>query len=194
MPRGGDGSRFKFLNDPYLRARIDHGVLLALGKWGAYVRRTARQSMRKRKKPAPPGMPPSVREGSVKRLIHFWYDTKTNTVVVGPEIRPRPTGAPNTLEFGGRVYKGPNIHKTFKIGDFGPIREEIVASTGRTRLIWARLRTAKQVGRATTLWKKYCMANTRNFYVAARPFMRPAMLKNMHVVPKFFTAIKLQGK
>ena len=188
-----EGSRYKFVNDPTLRARIDRATLLALGKWGAFVRRTARQSMRRTKKPAPPGQPPRVHEGSIKRLLNFYYDTRDDTVVVGPEIRPRPTGAPNTLEFGGRVVKGPNIHKTFKIGDFGPIRDEINVATGRPKLIWARLRTTRQVGRATTLWKKYCMANARSFYVAARPFMRPAMLKNLHVVPKCFQSC-LKGK
>lgn len=193
--RGGPGSRFKFLTDPDVMKRIDRGTAIALGKWGAYVRQTARQSMRRRKKPAPPGMPPSVHEGSVKRLVHFYYDLKTDTVVVGPEIRPRPTGAPHTLEFGGRVRRGPkNPHRTFKVGDFGPIRESVSTRTGRPTLIWTRLRTPAQVGRATALWKKYCLENTYSFYVAARPFMRPAMLKNMHVVPSFFKYVLLRGK
>lgn len=155
-------------------------------KWGAYVRRTARQSMRRSSKPAPPGHPPHVHEGSIKRLLNFYYDTKTKTVVVGPEIRPRPTGAPNVMEFGGRKgLKYP--HRTFTIGGTGPVKA-YPRPSGTVKLFWTVLKTDSDVQKAEYLYKKYRLNANVSYYIAARPYMRPAMMKNLHVAPSCFKA------
>lgn len=179
---------FVFVNDPSLKGKVNRATIAGLSKWGAYIRQTARQSMKKSAKPSRPGQPPRVIEGSVKRLLNFYYDTVSKTVVVGPEIKPDPTGVPHILEFGGVTKYRLNAHKTFKVGDFGPLRE-ITGDPNKPRLAWGRLKTDAQVRRATILWQNYCLIKTRSYNIAPRPYMRPAMLRNMSVAPKCFESV-----
>lgn len=77
------------------------GTVRALGRFGAYVRRSAQTSMRYRKSASPPGQPPSAhkskRRAALKRMgkakhngallrefLYFAYDPKARSVVVGP--------------------------------------------------------------------------------------------------------------
>lgn len=87
--------------DPVLRA-IDKATKAVLSKQGAFVRTSAKSSIRKRKKPAKPGQPPSSHVGTLKKLIFFSYDATTKSVVVGPTPfgKRDPTGA-SLLEYGG---------------------------------------------------------------------------------------------
>lgn len=55
-----------------------------LSRYGAFVRTRAKSSIKKRKKPADPGKPPSSHAGTLKRLIFFGFEPSTQTVVVGP--------------------------------------------------------------------------------------------------------------
>ena len=52
-----------------------------LSRFGAYVRRSARSSIRKRKKVSEPGKPPSSHTGLLKRFIFFAYDPGRKSVV-----------------------------------------------------------------------------------------------------------------
>lgn len=117
-----------------------------LGRFGSYVRRTARTSLRKARRmrmselsgeerrtwrirenyarregrPLPllpykaskPGEPPRMRLGLIKKFLFFSYDPQTRSVVIGPAILDRPTGAPEVLETGGTTttYDGRTIH------------------------------------------------------------------------------------
>jgi phage gpG-like protein len=70
----------------------------------AKVVRTAKQSIRKRKKTAPPGQTPSSHTGLLKRFIFFGYEPLRRSVVIGPErLDQKNTDAPHTLEYGGRT-------------------------------------------------------------------------------------------
>lgn len=73
----------------------------ALSKAGAFIRVTARRSMRRKKGSAPPGKPPHVHTGLLSRFVYFGYDPASDSVVVGPAGFKRST-APNVLEFGGK--------------------------------------------------------------------------------------------
>ncbi|MBL0920930.1 MAG: hypothetical protein IBJ10_02245 [Phycisphaerales bacterium] len=75
----------------------------ALSKAGAFIRRTARQSMRKGAGPSKPGRPPNRHANPLlySRLF-FAYDSSTRSVIVGSEAL-NGGSAPNTLEFGGDV-------------------------------------------------------------------------------------------
>jgi len=84
-----------------LRA-VDKAKRAVLSKAGAFIRTTAKHSIRKRKGPAPPGHPPHSHEGSLRRLIYFGYDPASDSVVVGPVGFKRST-VPNVLEFGGKT-------------------------------------------------------------------------------------------
>ena len=92
----------QFFDKPKVIAKVKDGTKSALSKAGAFVRTRAKSLIRKRKKSAKPGSPPSSHTGLLKKLIFFGYDAAKDSVVVGPKLyrnSTRPT--PNVLEFGG---------------------------------------------------------------------------------------------
>jgi hypothetical protein len=75
-----------------------------LSRFGAYVRRSARSSIRKRKGTSAPGQPPSSHTGLLKRFIFFAYEPRRRSVVIGPARLNQKTGeALPALEHGGPV-------------------------------------------------------------------------------------------
>jgi len=102
------GMNFKqlFADSKAVLSAADRASRKVLGKFGAYVRRTAKQSIRKRKRPALPGSPPSSHTGLLKRHIYFFADAQSRNVVIGPiRLSGRASGgeAPHALEEGGMV-------------------------------------------------------------------------------------------
>ncbi|MBP9024757.1 MAG: hypothetical protein KBH81_01275 [Phycisphaerae bacterium] len=84
-----------------LRA-VDKAKRAVLSKAGAFIRTTAKHSIRTKKGSAPAGQPPHSHEGSLRRLIYFGYDPGSASVVIGP-LGFRKSTAPNVLEFGGKT-------------------------------------------------------------------------------------------
>ena len=100
-------------------AKVDPATRKALSKFGAFVRTTARRSIKNapfikpkekgvertdfRKRYSKPGNPPYSRTGKLKKFISFAYDPAKRSVVIGPEILPgkRKAIAPPILEYGG---------------------------------------------------------------------------------------------
>ena len=80
---------------------VDRATLRVLSKFGAFVRTRAESSIRKRKKASLAGDPPSSHVGLLKALIFFSFDQGSRSVVIGPTLINRPTGAPEVLEYGG---------------------------------------------------------------------------------------------
>ncbi|MGC9455262.1 MAG: hypothetical protein ACP5HU_10415 [Phycisphaerae bacterium] len=92
-----------FFDAKKVRRATDRATRRVLSRFGAFVRRTARSSIRKRKRISRPGRPPSSHTGLLKRFIFFGYDTRARSVVIGP-ARLTQTGrgeAPSLLEYGG---------------------------------------------------------------------------------------------
>ena len=92
-----------FFDKKAVRDKVDAGTRRVLSKFGAFVRRTARGSIRKRKTPSPPGTPPSSHVGLLKKFIFFGYEPAKRSVVIGP-VRLSQQGrgeAPHLLEYGG---------------------------------------------------------------------------------------------
>jgi len=90
--------------------RTDRTTRRVLSRFGAFVRQTARRSIRKRKRISQPGKPPSSHVGLLKRRIFFGYDRDRDSVVVGPApLNQRSpygsTTVPELLEEGGRVRR-----------------------------------------------------------------------------------------
>jgi hypothetical protein len=84
--------------------KADAQTKKALSRFGAFVRRTARQSIRQRKSSSRPGQPPSSHTGILKQFIFFGYDSNRRSVVIGPVNTSRKSsGVPETLEYGGTV-------------------------------------------------------------------------------------------
>jgi hypothetical protein len=84
---------------------VERGRRKALSRYGAYVRKIAQNSMKRSKKPAPPGRPPHVHVGLLKRHIYFTYDAARQSVVIGPILIKAGSIVPSLLEHGGNVGK-----------------------------------------------------------------------------------------
>jgi hypothetical protein len=111
-----------FFDAPLILRRVAKARRSYLSKAGAFVRRTARTSIRSSSKPSSPGKPPHSRigamiaavnrkrkkEGKSKvkagfqgiRHILFAYDATADSVIVGP-ISNKDGMVPHALEFGG---------------------------------------------------------------------------------------------
>jgi len=76
----------------------------ALTRAGAFIRRRARSSIRKRKASAEPGQPPSSHTGRLKGMILFAYDRMAETVVIGPSGSGKDQ-AGETLEHGRTITR-----------------------------------------------------------------------------------------
>jgi len=83
--------------------RVNRANRSILMKAGAFVRRSARQSLRKRKGISAPGKPPSSHTGRLKGLILFAFDAPRDSVVIGPNVIGSGDQPGATLEHGGVV-------------------------------------------------------------------------------------------
>lgn len=103
-----------FFDSPKVVRAVDKSTRKVLSKFGAFVRRTAKQSIRKRKKSSAPGSPPSSHTGLLKRFIFFGYDPQKRSVVIGPtRLTENNRGeAPSILEYGGRTTVNSGTKKT----------------------------------------------------------------------------------
>jgi len=94
-----------FFDSKTVRAKTNKATRRVLSRFGAFVRQTAKRSIRRRKKASEPGKPPSSHVGLLKRFIWFGYDVVRRSVVIGP-VRLSQKGrgeAPSALEYGGIV-------------------------------------------------------------------------------------------
>ena len=83
----------------------DRAQRKVLSKFGAFVRQTARTSIRKRKSISEPGQPPSSHTGLLKRNIFFVFSPETRSVVIGPILLNKQSDAPRLLEHGDTVVR-----------------------------------------------------------------------------------------
>ena len=100
-----------FFDRGAVTSATDRATRRLLSRFGAYVRTTAKHSIRKRKRISDPGEPPSSHTGLLRRFIFFGYDRERGSVVIGPmrlnqKVGDLPTcggqaGAPAALEYGG---------------------------------------------------------------------------------------------
>ena len=111
-------------------SKVDAATRRVLSRFGAFVRRSAKSSIRKRKKPAPPGQPPSSHTGLLKKFIFFGYDAARQSVVIGPtRLNQKGRGeAPPLLEYGGKatlVRRGKKKRVTYQARPYmGPAFEK----------------------------------------------------------------------
>ena len=91
-----------FFDRKAVTGAVDKAARKVLSRFGAFVRRGAKSSIRKRKRVSSPGEPPSSHAGLLKRLIYFGYDRQRRSVVIGPQRLNQKIGdAPAALEYGG---------------------------------------------------------------------------------------------
>ncbi|MDP1805766.1 MAG: hypothetical protein Q8K72_11405 [Acidimicrobiales bacterium] len=152
-----------FFDRAAIAQKVEETRRKGLLKFGAFVRRGAQTSMRKRKGPSAPGQPPSSHGGSKEglRFILFAWDPARRSVVVGPV--PFGKGVPELHEFGGtRQAKGETITVKNKAG-----RDK---TSGR--FLTAGVRKIKLEG---------------SLVYPKRPFMRPALDREAPKFPQFLT-------
>ena len=91
-----------FFDHKAVRSAVDRTARRVLSKFGAFVRRGAKSSIRKRKRASSPGQPPSSHAGLLKKFIFFGYERDRRSVVIGPARLNQKIGdAPHALEHGG---------------------------------------------------------------------------------------------
>jgi hypothetical protein len=199
-----------FLDRKAVRRDVDRKTAKALATAGAWIRTTARNSIRSvpasKRFTAPasnPGEPPRSRVGYLKRFLFFVYEPAAKSVVVGPARIARATGAPATLEFGGTSKGEPRPRRPRRVGERGEI--EIVSASKSSSpgvrqardaygrpvpgvfVRFATLATPAMAARSDRLAKRL-RGGSRNARVEARPYMRPALDKALarDVIPAAF--------
>jgi hypothetical protein len=70
-----------------VRSRAQRGNLRSLAHAGGYLRKTARQSIKKRPRDSAPGTPPHTRFGLLRTAILYAVDKERRSVVVGPHVQ-----------------------------------------------------------------------------------------------------------
>ena len=85
----------------------DKATRSALSKFGAFVRRTAKFSIRTRDGFAPPGSPPHSHVGHLRANIFFAFDQNTRSVVIGPSLLNGKAykDTAQALEYGGTFLR-----------------------------------------------------------------------------------------
>jgi hypothetical protein len=99
-----------FFDRPAVMRAVDPAKRRALARFGGFVRQTARRSIRKRKRSARPGEPPSSHSGELRRGIFFAYEPSRASVVIGPArlngaSRYRGKTVPQLMEEGGTIQR-----------------------------------------------------------------------------------------
>ncbi len=205
--------RKTFFTSREVKSLVDKKTRDVLSKFGAHVRKRARQSIRKRKIASMPGKPPSSHSGLLKRFIFFGYDKMKRSVVIGPT---RLTGinkgeAPELLEYGGiqSRHKNPRRKDRHK-GGSGVIaigkqesarsayeaRERTKATpttvpykqvtNSRGKKVWVtfgKLFTEEQVGHAEELETLLWGPKKLGGKIAARPYMWSAAREEVKTLP-----------
>ena len=77
-----------FFDSKVVMSATDKATRRVLGRFGAFVRRTAKSSIRKSKKSAVAGKPPRSHTGLLKKYIFFGYEPTTQSVIIGPTPLP----------------------------------------------------------------------------------------------------------
>jgi hypothetical protein len=165
-----------FFDRAAVQNAVARGNLRALSKAGAYVRTRARTSLRRRKKPAAPGQPPSVHSrdsfATLKNIL-FGLEPQRQAVLIGPvglggasrnsAVVPDGT-VPNVLEFGGQVS----------------VLEEQLSyyDHGQKVTRWRQTNPQGRQVRGRTLPHR-----RRRVRVASRPFMGPALEAETQHIP-----------
>jgi len=98
-----DNVKGLFFDSAKVLAATSRAERRVLSRFGAFVRRGARSSIRRRKATSEPGQPPSSHTGLLKRFIFFAYEPNRHAVVIGPvRLNQKLGDAPAALEHGGR--------------------------------------------------------------------------------------------
>ncbi len=173
-------------NKAKLKKKMEIATFNSLRHAGGTIGKTARFSIRRRKKPSRPGSPPHTQTGMLKRVIRHEVSKRQNASHYWPRQRNRWTDW-NLHEFGGTSTKRRKLkpHR-FKVGEYGPIR---VKQKGfNTKFARIQLKTTAQANRATRLIieENERRGDNKPRHYPKRPFMKPALETNRSRLPAFW--------
>ena len=95
-----------FFDRKKVMSAVDKATRCVLSRFGAFVRRTAKSSIRRRKSVSKPGRPPTSWTGLLKKFLFFSFDRSKRSVVIGPARLNKPSNAaPELLEHGGTAQR-----------------------------------------------------------------------------------------
>ena len=184
----------KFFDRVIVETEVERIEFEGLKRNAFYLRRVARNSIRRKKSPSKPGQAPRSVRGDLKRGIYAMLDG-SNAAYIGPVKYGWGTGAPSTLEFGGEAVIDNSVRR--KVGDGGEVRVVSGAAAGvkrdssgkflrasqrgkevrpGIRVVYAKIRTQAQADRATEINRS--IFGPRKVRVAERPFMAPSLEKS----------------
>ena len=189
-----------FFDRRAVRQAMDKTTHKAMEKGAARIRQRARRSMRYVTDPAArkrasakgravssPGQPPRAVKPHpfVREYLFYFYDPRAQQAVIGPAGFGRSSGAPHTLEFGGRVRIRNRRRLKRTLGGGGEVRvggpgcrttKPAVDQMERTvQVTYARLVSQEMVDRADRLNEELYGPRFVMRTMAARPYMGPAL-------------------
>jgi hypothetical protein len=167
-------ARFKelFFDRVEIESKTEAAAVKIQSRFGAYVRRRAQTSMRRRKSGhSAPGSPPFARSGEMRKLLFFGYDPSTKSTVIGPAgFGKKPGEVPGVHEFGGTLPGGSvPVVTAFSRIDTG-LRLRIIHHARRAKM---RVRDYLRTHHHLYPEIEGVRNVTRNY--PARPYMRPAL-------------------
>jgi len=95
-----------FIDDARIEREVNRAAMRAQRPAAAWIRITARRSIRRRRGYSRPGQPPHSHTGLLKRGIFYAWDRSTRSTVIGPVHAPGVEGGgrvPEVLEHGGTI-------------------------------------------------------------------------------------------
>lgn len=162
-----------FFDRPAIIAKIGQRVAKGLNRAGGAVKVTAQRSLRKRKKPSPPGMPPTRRTEMGRGLsaILYGFDGR-DSVVIGPVKLNGSSGLDPTTTV-------PGLHER---GESATLHESRFVMPSGKATEWRAVPRRVRPGRDGQRMEQ----RRRSVKYPARPFMQPALEKIKPRLPKLF--------
>lgn len=165
-----------FMDRKEFEQAVGKGAAVAMRRAGMLVRRTSRQSMRRRKKPSAPGQPPSAHSGKgyprgplLKNFLFSEFDLTTKSVVIGPTLLAgAKSGVPELLEKG--LVTRIHILPPKKVG------------RQATPMQAAAFKRKIKDGSLKRIRKTV----EKSIKIPARPYMLPALVKDAPTFPSLY--------
>ena len=162
--------RANFFDSSSVINAVDKATRKALSKFGAFVRTSARGSIRRRKGVSKPGQPPYAHQGDIKEIL-FAYDSQSKSVVIGPVKK-------NIHYFGGDGFPTKGLVTTVLEHGGSITVKEVYGSLSKK---WYRKNLRVRRG-----WQEIAPQRMRTVNIMARPFMNPALMKNLPQLPELW--------
>ena len=184
-----------FFDVPKIVAAMDEAKHKNLSKQLAFIRLTAKQSLKRKKKSSAPGRTPNVHSNSkfanLKNIL-FFYDRNTDSGIVGPvgfgNIKP---AVPHLMEKGGSWHGRSQL---VQVSNAEAKRGTSV--NGKKLRLEYDYKTHTRIAKQQNRKPKYFALVTGKRQYAPRPFMEPALDKELaegRVSDIWANSIEVQG-